>query len=311
MIYELIQNANAEFAQNGRSEAFIDMENEVIGSGKPANIYFFARYVKGADINKIQDVIINIAPADVKYYFYQYVQGAEFKSFLIDALKHKDKFWIEKYINIIIEDYLKQAPKDISKSREENFNSAIKDTEYKELFDGYQCSSKYHGKSFRGGFDLNRAIEIAQKEEQTKGRSPVFIYLEKNALHSAGNAGGLLFVENTHLANVRAFERVALLRGDPFYMFLLATRCKNVNVDLMIKGLELAKLDYVAIQKSLEEQNKRKEELKEMIEKTTDKVRRKQYITAYNQISHISNYIIQIDNNYIPGLQYCANQNRG
>lgn len=77
-MYNIIKNATLEFEKNGRSDAFMEMENKIIRVGKPIQIYFFARYAKGADVNRLLKVMMKKdAKVEELFAFIYYVKGVE------------------------------------------------------------------------------------------------------------------------------------------------------------------------------------------------------------------------------------------
>ena len=279
MIEKLIKDAMAEFEQNGRSERFVELENEVISLEKPLFAYFYARYTKGADIERLQNYVLENGTMEQCYYFQRNVRGANIVLTAEKAVNIESSFWVDRVRNlakknneyVLIKDIVKDIPHFKLKGRTDGIDSIIND---------------------------------AREEYSRNGRSKYFIALEQLALHGTGGNSSALFGQCVEGVNVKAFERVALLRGDPFNMFLTATQVPNANKKLMLRGLELAKLDYVEIEKDIIEQNNRRESLMKEIEVETDNDRLKRLIKEYHNVPTTSEYVIQIDNYYISRLRY-------
>ena len=279
-MYNFIKNATTEFEQNGRSDAFIAMENKIIKIGKPIQVYFFARYAKGASVNNLQPIIEQKGDLELGYYFCQNVKGAKIRPFAEKAIKENSTFWINKFIEVAK-----------NKSKYIDIADLVLD-----LPKGMLNSKIYK-------FDINEIIEDANNEYEQYGRSSDFVELEKCAVHSLISAHSTLFLNHVQGCKIKNFEQAAILRGNPFNMFLIAM-CDKSNVDLMIKGLELAKLNYNEIEKELIEKKKRKSALKIAIENSNDSKERSRLISVYNTITDTSDYIAKIDNDYITRINY-------
>ena len=308
VICKFIEQATKEYEQNGRSAKFISMENRIADSGKPLYIYFFARYVKGANIERLQYAMLECANLEQCYYFQKNVVGARLRPFVEKALQEKDLFWIEKFIEFSIQDYASKRPDEviINKSNRINVDTtkAFKYAQIDDLVQDVPYPTTRVARAATASFDINYIIEEASAEFELYGRSPKFMELEKQALHTGGVASSILFLQRIQGANVKAFERVALLRGDPFNMFLIATGIKGANIEFMLKGLEIAKLDYVAKEQSLIAQTKRKEEILTELQTETDEKTIKRLKEAYSHIPNIAEYVVKIDNEYIPRINY-------
>lgn len=280
---KFIEKATKEFEQNGRSKLFVAMENKIINSGKPMQMYFFARYAKGADIKRLQKVFIKMATLEQCYYFAKFVQGAQIRPFITKSFKVDDKFWTEKLINL---------------AHTNGSFDAISDL----VMDFVPETKK--GVFARKGFDSNDLIEEAQKEYKQYGRSPYFVELEKYCLHSNVPADMNLFAQHIEDVNVRDFERAAILKGDPFTMFIVVTEIRGGNAKLMRDGLEMAKHDYVEIERTDGNRINQKLQLLLKIKNEKNPVERKLLMEMYKRLPTIPEYIAIINNRYLPRVDY-------
>ncbi|MFQ6724464.1 MAG: hypothetical protein ACLRFE_03965 [Clostridia bacterium] len=311
-----IERSNEIYETEGRSDSFVEVEEKVIDSNKISLLYFFARYSKGADIKRLQQIVLEKGNMEIGYYFVCNVPGAEIHPFIEKAVQTKNTFWVEKFIEKLIEDYRDEFPeqfkdKKVRSQFDANRESEkISESDILKYYGVYELLEGFERQKFAtrlGGrtFDINYIVEKANEEYDRKGRSPRFKHLEKCALHSRGSACSRLFVEHVPGSNIKDFERVALLRGEPFNMFVLAG-CDGVNKDLMLTGLELAKMDYTEEERSLKIQIERKKQIEKEIEETTDSGRIKKLLKEYNGISKDSDYINKINGDYIPRVTYLA-----
>ena len=70
-----IKKANAEYEQNGRSEQFVAFEDGIVKSKNMVHVYWFARYVKGADIGKLQSIILRNGSMEDCFYLLNMLEG--------------------------------------------------------------------------------------------------------------------------------------------------------------------------------------------------------------------------------------------
>lgn len=281
---EFIKNATQEFEQNGRSEAFISMENKIIKAGKLLQVYFFARYVKGANAKRLQSALIEKGSLEQCYYFQKYVEGADIVPFVEKALKQNDGFWIDKFIELAKEQKVFGL-----------IAGMVEDKDYSDI-----------KQTLRGTmFEINRLIDFARCEYKKNGRSEKFITCEKYILHKKASGYSNMYLQAlSDVADIKSFERVALLRGEPFNMFFIGSRVEGADRALMVKGLEMAKLDYREVEKSLIDQQKQKQSLIRQIKHAEDEKKFKSLVHVYSHISDESEYILQIDKRYIPQIMY-------
>jgi hypothetical protein len=216
-------------------------------------------------------------------------------------------YGFKKFGNIINEkgEYrLEKFPKENSTDR--NSRSQVKNVD--QMFEYYGIEGLVKQRPSLAGlvkqnkrkFDINMALEVANAEYAENGRSERFISIEKTALHAKGSGNANLFVQRVKGVDVKAFERVALLRGEPFQLCFMATKINGVDGRMMLDGLNLAKLDYMQIERAIEEQQRRKEEIKAKIKQTKNEEEIKRLIYSYKKIPDAAEYVIEIDNIYIP-----------
>ena len=106
-----IKKATEEFEQNGRSYKFIAMENRVIKNRNIMQIYFFARYAKGASVERLQPIIFKHGTLEHCFYFQKFVPGSKIRPFVKRVLAENDNFWLGRFIDLAVNDYLKQFGK--------------------------------------------------------------------------------------------------------------------------------------------------------------------------------------------------------
>lgn len=284
---EFIKKATKEFETNGRSDLFVSMEDKIISKGNMMQVYFFARYAKGADIDKLQDVLLEKAPIEICYYFFQYVsKNNDFNLLISKAIATGNIFWVYKV------EELARAKKVYSK--------------YKPMFSIARCNMEQNIR-IAINEDIDRLINRANGEYACNRRTSYFVECENSALYSRANAYGILFATNVKGANIKKFEQVALLKGEPLNIYLLATQCEGVNCEAMLKGLELAKLDYNEVQLSATKLMDAKKVLKYKIRHCEDELERRRLTRQYNQLPDFPPYLLQIDNELIPGVQFKIN----
>ncbi len=301
-----IKKANQEFEQNGRSNRFIAMENKIIQNGNPTFMYLFTRYVKGVDVAKLQQAVIEQGDLEVCYYFQQNIKGSDLALFMKKAVELNNTFWVEKLMEIAIEYYLDAHPElahDSTYKVKTDINKVMQHNNISEILQGFQ-REPFKSKMNHNNFDINIIIEKARQELQQNGYSKEFKKMEMIAMHSKGSSAGKLFMQYIPSADIKQFERVAMLKGDPFNMFWIATEIPNSNKKLMLTGLEFAKLDYVAVEEEILKKNSRKEELKQALNKTKNGKKIEELIKEYKKITETSDYIAHIDNDYITRIKY-------
>lgn len=229
MIYEFIEKATKEFEQNGRSKRFVAMENKIIEKGNPLQAYYFARYAKGADASRLQPVLIENAPLDVCWFFQLNVPGSDIEAFVKKAVYDGNSFWIKRFVKL--KDKIQQE-----KKKERN-NQQPK-----------TAGTRNKPRTKLSDVNLDALADKANREYLENGASKAFLDYEREVLYSEGLGGNqILYLKSVKGANLKAFERVALLNGSPFHMYLLA---KEFDADkaLMLQGIRLAKLDHVQIE---------------------------------------------------------------
>ncbi len=285
-IQEFIQQATAEFEKNGRSRLFIAMENRIVKSAKPMQAYFFARYAKGASAERLQPIVLDNGTIEECYYFQRYVNGANIVPFVKRAIEESDTLVIDNFV---------QLAKETGKYAE--IQDMLTEINYTKPTTNGKC------------IDINNIVENAKKEyELNGGRTAKYNRCEKIALSQYEMSANVLFAQCVPGANIRAFEHNALLSGDPFKMFFLATQVKESNKRLMLDGLELSKLDYVAIDRESEARNKRMEEITDILTRTKDSRDIKRLKDEYEILSTRCEYISKINGDYLPRVKYLVKQ---
>lgn len=265
-MYNLIKQATQEFEKNGRSEDFVKMENKLIRIGKPIQIYFFARYAKGANIKKLQKVMWDKATLEECFYFAYYVKGVKkdengfeevfdvnLVPFATRAVYEGDKFWIEKFAKLI-KQRMQDLDNSINSCGDLNKLNMMK-KEYGELENTIVPLMEEYGKvDFRSiqlgkeEYDIDRVIKKAKKEVSTDCCSDKFAQMEKQMKYNLGigDFRAILFAkELAEYIKVKDFEKMACMSGEYDNIYMLAMRVDNVNKNSMLNALHLTKLDYV------------------------------------------------------------------
>ena len=283
---KFIEEATKEFNQNGRSKAFIAMEDKIIKGGKPVQMYFFARFAKGASVERLQSAIVEYGNMEQFYYFQQFVKGADILPFIKKALEQGDAFWTKKFISL---------------SKSQGVYENIRD-----LVVNYKDDLRPMTRTRGTALDINYTIATACDEYKKHGRSDYYKELEKEVLYSESKADAKLFLYHVPGGDVKKFERGAFMRCDPFEMFFLATHIEGVNADLMYKGLELAKQNYLESEKSYADIEKRKVEALKKLKYYKKHKNAEGYATwleIYQALPAIPEYIAQIENRYMPPVK--------
>ena len=230
MIDTFIGNATKEFEQHGRSKRFIAMENKIIEKGNPLQAYYFARYAKGADASRLQPVLIENAPMDVCWFFQLNVPGSDIEPFIKKAVYDGNSFWIKRFVKL--KDKIAQEKKNEEQDKQPK-----------------PVGTRGKPRPKLTDINLDAVVEKANREYAENGLSKAFLDYEREVLYSEGLGGNqILYIKSVKGANLKAFERVALLNGSPFHMYILAKEF-GADKDLMLQGIRLAKLDYVEIDK--------------------------------------------------------------
>ncbi len=346
---KIIKAATEEYKQNGRNDIFLMIEDKVLEKKNPLQIYYFARYAKGADVAKCQKAMLECADLEYCFYFQQFVPGSNLGWFINKAVAKQDVFWLNKFIQLVqrkinlkdinygsgldemeaqskeilrqIEDcdkrtrdlmiqfrqersmlgYTKQEAMQAKQSvteelqqyskRKHELRSQIKDgksiTEInitkQVLIDGGVSDSSMKfiednnlikGISSSRGKDNISYEVIANEIYSNRGACDKYKEVEKAALYHFGNDNAFLFAKYAPSVSLRDFERVALLKGDPFYMFLLATEVQGINKELMLHGMEISKWDYRQNEQQLKRQIATKSALNASIENNLNNLNR-------------------------------------
>lgn len=284
---KFIEKATKEFNENGRSDLFVGMENKIIKGGKPIQIYFFARFAKGASVRRMQNAMLKYATLEDCYFFQKYVPGAKIELFVDKAIKQSDVFWVKKFTSL-------------AKINGTYSKISSQVAEFEQI--------KQPGILSRTAFDINEIIAEATKEvEKYHKRTAYFIELEKYALYSNIDSDAKLFVFRVPGASLKRFNHVAFMKCDPFELCYNATQIKDSDAELMYRGLELARLDYRTIEPcSKDLEIKRENILKKLAyyKKHCDEVEYKRWYDAYRNLPVMPEYLAQIENNYMPAVKY-------
>ena len=247
-IYDFIVEANNEFDTNGRSGKFIAMENRMLKSRNIISQYFFARYTKGVDVAKFQEIILEMGSMEDGFYFCLYVPGATVKPFLNKAIYNGDEFWIAKFIEV-----------------GEKLGQVARSNVDRRLKDSRDINLEKIGK-----FNADTILERANVEYKKHGRSSLFVEHERVLLHAIGNGHLLLLASNVKGADLRQIERSAILRGDSFIMYALARDIEGIDKALMLNGCKMARLDYLAIEKDGQDVEEEVELVREKLKQCCD-----------------------------------------
>ncbi len=90
-INKIIKQAK-EFIAKGKKKKFNALQNDIAQSGDAYKIYRFARDVAGADIEKLEDAMIQTDDFDLVCWFAADVQGADIVKFEDAAINSGDAF---------------------------------------------------------------------------------------------------------------------------------------------------------------------------------------------------------------------------
>ena len=254
-LYDVIENANLEFNKNGRTDIFSNYEQEIIAENNPAYIYFFARYVRGADVKKLQSILLTQKNC-LKYgfYFCLYVEGAEVIPFLEKAVAEKNAFWIKIFYSLV---------KDRSIPLDDDFEKEIE-----------RVCPRINQKSEYYSIDL--LISIAQKEFEKNGRSKKFVELERQAIYSIGAGNIILFAQKNNGMDLDKFVNALILRGNITNIAWAVDKIKGIDKKMLYDWSALTKFDYQQINKDAKKKELRRLSLVKELEdvsKTDDKAK--------------------------------------
>lgn len=266
-IYDFIVQANQEFTLNGRSKRFVGMEDRILRSGKTLPIYFFARYTKGIDVKKFEKYMLNNATLDECYYFGMYVPGAKMMPFVQRALDENEEI-LAKYM-------VKFA-----KSNGEIVGKTVK----QEFIDnGINLANNV-------GTKLDDTLDRAITEYELNGRSELYNDYEQKILYAPGDANGLLFAKHVPGANIKAFQKSVIMRGNPLNCYEFATDVKGISKNLMLASIQLSLLDYVEIEKDELRFKRILETVKENYRNATTDEERIKYSKALEELTKRHTY---------------------
>ena len=294
-IINTIDLATNEYISCGRNADFVAWEDHIIDSQDMFDVYRFARYTKGADIDKLQSVVLQSDNMEACFYFAKYVKGADVKQFLQKAIDQKNKFWVHKFVSLAISpfnnrkdeisDFQPQlAEYGISfESKRKGSISGLKKNEVEDLIgnankeykryleiDGLIAGlrEEYHmyitiGDEKNAGYIRNKASIL--KQEKSEILQKVSKLGKKVGLTTGTGAEIFLFARHVPIADVADLQRSLMLHGDPFNMSLFARYIKKTDYELIHEGLELSLRDYTAISEKEKNRLERIESLKRRI----------------------------------------------
>lgn len=261
-IYDFIVQANQEFALNGRSKRFVGMEDRILSGGKTLPVYFFARYTKGVDVSKFQEYMVKNAPVDECYYFGIYVPGAKMMPFVQRALDENQE---------VLAKYMVKFAKDNGEVASKTIKQQFIDT-------GINLQNDINTK-------LDDTLDRAVIEYELNGRSELYKDYEQKILYAPGDANGLLFARNVPGANIKAFQKSAIMRANPFNCYQYATDVKGVSKSLMLASIQLSLLDYVEIEKDETKFKRILESVREKYNKATTDEERIKYSKTLEELT--------------------------
>lgn len=288
-IIKCVKLATEEFNANGRSDKFIKIEDAILARKNSAEIYFFARYAKGSSVERLQDALIENGALMEAYYFQQNVEGSDIVKFANLAISKGDKFWCSKFIKLA------------KKTKQYN--------KIKHMFEGmnFKCIPEKLGNKAN---EIDFVISTATAEHKAEGRNRCFKQIEQYTLHHEAPANSYLFLKYTPGVDMDLFQYVTLLRGLPFSMFYVGTNVEGADRELMIQGLELAKLDYREVEKGWKEIERKKARIIYSLknnELSGEPEYRERLLRSYSLLPKVPEYIAKIDNDYIAAIRYQIN----
>lgn len=239
-MYNFILSATKEFEKNGRSPEFIAKEDQIIAGKNPIQIYYFARYAKGADVQRLQEAMYNYGSIYECIYFLIYVKGATFEPLLERAIRAKDVQWIKFLLKYGEEHKLLDDIEEIADEIKAN---------------GINLDYEF-GRSKNHHYELNidNTIQDANEEYRRFRRcTPKYEAIEQEALYSMYVGNQVLFAQFAVGANVPMFQKAVIMHGDALNMYLFAKEVEGANKQLLLKGARLAYLDYVQHERELRE----------------------------------------------------------
>lgn len=246
---DFIKKANEEYTNNGRSDRFIRMEDKVIDKGNWIQIYYFARFVRGVDIEKFQTLMLEKAPYDIAFYFIKHVKGVDAKPFILKAGRAGEVFWARKYAEASNTQRQYDAIGELSKLKIDDV-----EVEFKTGLGNLEMMI----------FNANNAYSLHNSRDEE------FMAIQNEIVYNNINGDKHIFAREVEGADISLFERDAVLTADPLNIFLLASEVKRSNKLLLLKGLELAKLDYVRVDEDLAKRRVNISKIERDIEECSD-----------------------------------------
>ena len=210
MLDEFIIDASEEFELNGRSDKFVAMENKILKSGKMLQAYYFARYVRGADVKRFQKFCLAKCSLAEAYYFVKHIPGFDAQPFIERAIIARDEFWTNKFNEL----KLKHEGADAKKRVKKNSNVA----------------------------EFVKSVNFEYKNNPTSERTKQLLL---EALHIDIDGNFALYARDIKGLDVKEIEKFTLLRGNPFTMLIVAKDIEGISKRIMMMGLIMARLDYI------------------------------------------------------------------
>ena len=224
-----IKKANEEYLNNGYSDRFVKMENKILEKGSSIQVYYFARYVRGANIKKFQKYMLQNASYDIIFYYLKHVKGANASQFIVKAGEEGEMFWARKYT-------------EVGRSRRhEGITRATK----------ILADEGIEVQTSTGLGNMEMMIYTANKAFEKYGRNEEFVNIEKEIVYNMTNGDKVIFARQVPGIDVALFEKDAVLTADPLNIYLLALEVSKTSIPVLFRGLEMAKLDYARIDEDL------------------------------------------------------------
>ena len=224
-IFSIIEEANKEYKENGRTEKFISFENRLIKSRKPKFIYMFARYVAGADLSKAENALIKLKALKEGYFFARYIANANVLPFLELAVQLKDEHWIT-HLYLLAEEQGKIT----------EANKVVGDRVIKRR-DGTKLEPT-----------ISKALTLKKQEDLEE--------IEKEVFDSVNITDHILYASRVRSTNLNELEDDLLLHGNPLNCLVASKDVIGINRRKMLVYAMLSKYDY---SKVLNEQKMLKE----------------------------------------------------
>lgn len=274
-LYKYIALANKEYDKNDcRTDLFYQIESIIIKENNPAYIYFFARYARGADIQKLQNKVLNL-PNVFKYgfYFVNYVEKADILPFLEKAVESKNIFWTNKFV-------------EIARSKKITLDNELR-AKVKTI-----CTPSTHkGRHY----SIDIILETAQQEYLKNGRSKKLIELEKEAIYFIGEGNMLLFAQYIDGVDLHKIEDATILQGNIADMCALIKNVEGIDSSLIYKWSILTLFDYQKARQMLRRHETENANYISNIEQAKESNNKKKLISALKAYRNFLNEWSYID----------------